>query len=1344
MAKKISARDIFTNEDIFKNIRKSADETIVSLGKINAQFRKTATTLKSTIGQTKFDSNKSIKEFISLSEKANKLAQESAKVEALRQRAVQQSAKATQELQKAEQQKQRTTQSQLKTTRDQARETERLARVNAKATKSAQDQASAYKTLERETRALKNKSKDMGATLLQMSNNGQKGTDAYRRLAEQFKNTTQKAREGDAQLKKLDKQVGDNFRNVGNYQSAIGGLNKVMGALGIAFGTQQVASFVKDSIIGFENANSKLASVLGTTTATTGKLQDVQRELGRSTSYTAGEVGQLQVELAKLGFQEPQIIKMSEGILKLAGASGSEISRASEVAGQILRTFELDASNMNHVVDVMAKSFSTTALDMEKFASAMVYVAPVAKSAGVSLEEVTGMLGVLANQGIKGSKAGTSLRRILTDMAMTGKPVKEALAEVVEGGISLTDAFDEVGRTAQTSLLILGNNMDKVDELSLSYENADGSVDRMYRTMKDNVSGAFDRVKSAMEGFILDANESSGASTSLKNALLFLADNMLPILNTITLIIKAFVYYKVITLSTIAVNKLMAGSFVGTIRSVGLLKGAMMGLGTMAKSVGQMISNNIVGIAVLALATLYFQYKRIADIEAKVTENAEELAEAQEAVAKNMKFEKEEMRNLFEELKKTNKGSTERINLINEINSRYGTTLENLEDEAKFVKAVDLAYLNLMATLEARANIEGKRIGFEVSSRNLAQVEMEIKGMEEKMKSLSGVLVMGRLEDGVAPSAYKSVVGQDALSEGVGSLINNLFGIDDPNTLIQEFNALGDVYENLYKQQKKYKDEYLKAQAEEIKKRPLKPVTPTPTPTPKGNGNGNGKGNGDEDDKKPKDVQDYEMELQKYEAYVSKRIALDEQLRLLKQKSDFSITESNLDKEIENIVLQTKNLALAGKDAFADIIDGETFDSYEREIMALFEILKDEQVKETDFAISEIKRKYAEEKALEEQKIKDNYKNLVDKFDKDRAKMVTDVQSGKENQASLRKMDSEKAKIDKEYQAQLQKFSDDNIQRNEDENTEIQIAKQNSADAIVVIEKDKNEKINDYNEKRNTAYIDGVNERQEAEDSALKTDEQTELEIEEQKQKDLNAVVEASADFFIEQSNRKIAQLEREMDLAKTQYDYYLELAKNGNINVKESLAEQQKIINEAELKKQKEQQRIQMMELAKTTYATYQSKVTAGSKTPLADTIKDITMLQAFIKSIPAFEDGIEDTGKNGHGVDGKGGFNAILHPNERVIPKSLNEQIGNISNTDLAKMVVNYRAGKIGDVNQSGSALDLAILVNEIKDLKSVIKNKPETNIELGEITHSIMEVVQSVKKGNEISYNRFKIRK
>ena len=1322
MAKKISARDIFTNEDIFKNIRKSADETIVALGKINAEFKKTASTLKSTIGQTKFDSTKNIKEFIAMSERANKLAQESAKVEALRQKAIQQSAKATQELQKAEQQKSKTAQQDLRLTQQQTRDAENQARAQAKQTKATQDQASAYKTLERETRALKNQSKELGAQMLIMEKNGQKGSDRYRVLARSFADVTQKAREGDAQLKKLDKTVGDNFRNVGNYQSALSGLNSAFGALGVAFGTAQIADFVKTSVLGFEDANAKLASVLGTTTATTGKLQAVQRELGRTTSYTAGEVGDLQVELAKLGFVEPQIVKMSEGILKLAGASGTGLGRASEVAGGVLRMFNMDASQMNHVVDVMAKSFSTTALDMEKFAEAIKYVGPVAQSAGVSLEETAGMMGVLANQGIKGSQAGTSLRRILTDMALTGKPAKEALAEVVKGGISLTDAFDEVGRTAQTSLLILGNNMDKVGELTDTYMTADGAVNSMYRTMKDTVGGAFDRMTSAMEGYILDVNDASGASNTLKETFDFLADNMVIILDVLFKIIKAFLYYKVITLSTIAVNKLMASSFMMTIRSVGVLKGAMMGLGAMAQKVGAMIKNNIAGIAILMLANLYFEYKRIADIEATATNNADALARAVTEVANKTSIEADEMKNLFDALKDTNAGSVERTKLIDEVNSRYGTTLTNLSSEKAFVDQVTDAYGELMKQLEAKAEMELVRTRYEVSGNQFAEIEMEAnKASADLQYYRENTSTAGWLLD---------------------SLLDK-FGVTSENELIEISNAMQnqrlkakDVYE-------KYKAEYL---AMQVKVALLKPKKKGGTGGDEiTTGGDRNTGNTGKD--KPREVQDYELELADYTAYVEKRIALDEQLRVLKAKSDFGVRETDIEAQINNIVLATKNLALAGKDAFSDIVAGEMFDATEREIIKLYEYLKEMQTKETDFEISEIKRKYAEEKALEEQKIKDNYTSQVEKYTKDRAKMVKSIASGDDVAGSLTKMDEAKKTLDAEYAIQLQKLSDDNVKRTTDETAEILVVEQSSADAIVQIEKDKNEKINDYNERRNVSYAEGVNERQEQAEKDAKSQEEIDKELfdkEKQRRDDINAVVEASADFFIQQSQRKVAQLDKEIAKAEENYAHYQKLAEEGNINAKQSLAVQQKIIAEANKKKMIEEKRQAMLELAKTAYSTYQSKVDAKSKNPLADTIKDITLLQAFIKTIPAFEEGTDNTGSSGRGVDGRGGFHAILHPNERVVPKSLNEQIGDLTNTELANLATNYRAGKIGQSNQSGSALDLAILVNEIKDLKTIIKNKPETNIELGEITSSIMEVVQSTTRGNETSYNRFKIRK
>ena len=270
----------------------------------------------------------------------------------------------------------------------------------------------------------------------------------------------------------------------------------------------------------------------------------------------------------------------------------------------------------------------------------------------------------------------------------------------------------------------------------------------------------------------------------------------------------------------------------------------------------------------------------------------------------------------------------------------------------------------------------------------------------------------------------------------------------------------------------------------------------------------------------------------------------------------------------------------------------------------------------------------------------------------------------------------------------------------------------------------------EYTDKYTQTETEITDKTKEALDKRLKTQEE---------------FIKMTTDFFIKNSEKKIAQMDKEIAKAESQYTVLQQLAANGNINAQESLAEQQRIINEANARKDKEMKRQQRIKLAESVYSTYNSKVAAGSEHPLMDTIKDTMLLQQFIASLPTFYDGTEDTGKNGNGIDGKGGFHAVLHPNERVIPKSLNEQIGGLSNEALAKMASEYQNGKIIRSNsQIGSAFDTAILVNELKTLNETIKAKPETNINIGEITQSVMEIVKSTKQGNTTTYNRYKVRR
>jgi hypothetical protein len=1342
MAKKISARDLFTEEDVFKGIRKSAEETISTLEKVNAEFKKTASTLKSTIGQTKVDSNKSIKEFIQLTQQANKLAQESAKVEALRQKAIQQSTKAQQEQERLAQQKSKSAQQDIKLTRDQAREQERLAREQAKATKNAQDLASAYKQLEKNTRDLKNQSKELGAQLLQLEKAGRKNTDEYRKLEAQYRKVTASAQQGDAQLKKLDKTVGDNFRNVGNYQNAIGKLNGLLGSLGLAFGIGNVVQGATRSIMDFEQTNATLSAVLGTTADKTLALQEIQRDLGKTSGYTASQVGELQTELARLGFTEDELKSATQSVLLLAKASGSDLGRAAEVAGATLRGFGLDASETDRVANVMAKSFDATALGMENFAEAMKYVAPVAKSAGVSIEEATAMLGALSNAGIQGSQAGTSLRRILSDMAMTGKPVKQALDEVIGSGISLTDAFDEVGRSAQTSLLVLADNKDTIGTLTESLIHSEGAVQKTANTMSNTLGGSLGRLKGAFEGYILDLNESAGASGKLRDTIEFLTANMDTILNTVLQLVEVFIKWKAITMVTTLQNKLMASSFMEGAKGMGFMQTAMKGISAGFQQLGKMIKENIVGIALVAIFELYNQFKSLQAQYDRFSNATKEIAKQQKAVADNTALEAKEMKNLFDALKKSNPQSQERSNLITEINDKYGTTLTNLANEHAFVQQVDQAYADLMETLKAKTNMEGARVGFEISQKNLVETEAELERLKSVLIESGEFQKDFQIQGGpkYAP-LWRKTVGQDNLSREVGGLIASVFGGTNIEALNREYNALIKVYDQSLKLKEKYEKEYLALQVENAKKgNPLKPLVGAQPVA--------GVTTGTSGSKTKKGVSEFEIELDGQNAYIQKQIELLQKIEELKQDEKFRQRMIVLDGAIGDVVAETQRLAEAGKDAFPDIVAGELYDAQERAIIELYDFLKSQSRQRTDFEISEIKRKYAEEQKLAKETLDKEYQDKVKQYEKDKKDIQDKIKEGTESSQSLVNLNKAKTKLDQDYADAQVKLAQDAINREVDMNSEIEIINLDFKNEELRIEDEQNAKIDEYNEKRNVAYEKGLETR------ATKRETDAKKEIEDEKDalakkkaywQTLDDMVKLSTDFFITQSEKRIAQIDKEIEKAQSHYDHLKALAENGNINAEQSLAEQQKIIDEANKKRMKEEKLQQRIKLAQSVYDTYSKKVQdPNTKNALADTIKDVTLLQTFINSLPAFEKGIEDTGTNGKGVDGRGGFHAILHPNERVIPKDLNQKIGDLSNTELAQIASNYRAKSLGDnATQMSSALELSLLVDKIDELKTVIQNKPEVDYQLGEVTQATMEIVRRRTQGNTVTYNRFKVK-
>jgi hypothetical protein len=296
---------------------------------------------------------------------------------------------------------------------------------------------------------------------------------------------------------------------------------------------------------------------------------------------------------------------------------------------------------------------------------------------------------------------------------------------------------------------------------------------------------------------------------------------------------------------------------------------------------------------------------------------------------------------------------------------------------------------------------------------------------------------------------------------------------------------------------------------------------------------------------------------------------------------------------------------------------------------------------------------------------------------------------------------------------------------------------------IVDIEQDKADEINAVN--------DELIEDQEAyaERMAQKSVEAAKKAADEEKKmwQDRMDIAQVATDFLTQMIDKRIAKLDEEIAKQQENQDRLRALAENGNIDAKESLAEAQRLEDEATRKKMEEEKRKQRIEFANMVFQTYGQKVQEGSQSPLADTFKDVALLQQFIGSFtPTFFDGTEDTGTHGQGIDGRGGFAAVLHPNERVMTKAQNERLGDISNEELTSIAESYHNGQLigSGAVQIGNPWESKIIVDKLTDLQKTIENQPVQNMGVDEVLRDGFNWFSRTQKGGNTIYNRYRVKK
>lgn len=200
----------------------------------------------------------------------------------------------------------------------------------------------------------------------------------------------------------------------------------------VAAGTAAVATAAD-----FESGMSRVQAVTGSTAEEMSKLEDVALEMASKTSFTATEAADALYYMGLAGWKSEQMIEGLPAVLNLAAASGEDLAMVSDIVTDALTAFGLNAEDAAEFTDILAATAANSNTTVGMMGEAFKYIAPVAGSLGYDIKDVALALGTMANNGIKGSQAGASLRNVLTRLAKPTKEVQEAMDAL---GISLEDS----------------------------------------------------------------------------------------------------------------------------------------------------------------------------------------------------------------------------------------------------------------------------------------------------------------------------------------------------------------------------------------------------------------------------------------------------------------------------------------------------------------------------------------------------------------------------------------------------------------------------------------------------------------------------------------------------------------------------------------------------------------------------------------------------------------------------------------------------------------------------------------------------------------------------------------
>lgn len=331
------------------------------------------------------------------------------------------------------------------------------------------------------------------------------------------------------------KSVGEAADQTDSQSEALQELAGVLAAAGIKEGLEKIKDALMACVTAasdFNYAMSGVAAIANASAEEVDALTAKAQEIGASTMFTASQAAEALQYMALAGWNASEMLAGVDGVINLAAASGENLGTVSDIVTDALTAFGLTASDTSHFVDVLAKTSASSNTTVTMLGEAFKYAAPVAGALGYSIEDVAVAMGLMANNGIKGSTAGTTLRNVFSALTGEVKLSSSAFGDVVLSGQnadgtmkSFSETIDTlkvyfnqmteaeqvnnaqalVGTRAYAGLLaILNSTEDDYNSLTAAIQECTGAAEAMAETRLDNLAGDVTILNSAVDGLKIE------------------------------------------------------------------------------------------------------------------------------------------------------------------------------------------------------------------------------------------------------------------------------------------------------------------------------------------------------------------------------------------------------------------------------------------------------------------------------------------------------------------------------------------------------------------------------------------------------------------------------------------------------------------------------------------------------------------------------------------------------------------------------------------------------------------------------------------------------------------------